>query len=264
MRSPRFFSLVWLQFPASRFQRFFSLVWLQFPALRFPRLSPLIWLLLPTVLLLTSCQTTYVSNPANIPLLSQDGEFQGGLGVGPNGFNLQTVWAPVEHLALMGNASTYTISDSILEPDFRRTYGEIGAGYWTRLNKYLRFETFAGTGWGITGEFPQRDLYRRYFFQPNIGASTRYYDLGFSPRLSIVRFVEQRGVATPIETDRSGVFLEPIIQGRVGYEEFKFQLQIGPTLSLDDAQFDFRRWNVSIGVSLTLGKDFERYLLTPQ
>lgn len=232
--------------------------------MRIPRLPSLIWLLLPVALLWSSCQTTYVSNPANIPLLSQDGEFQGGLSVGTNGFNLQTVWAPVEHVALMGNASTYTVSDSLLEPDFRRSYGEVAAGYWTRLNKYLRLETFVGTGWGITGEFPQRDLYRRYFFQPNFGASTRYYDFGFTPRVSIVRFVEQRGVATPIEVDRSGVFLEPILQGRVGYEQFKFQFQFGPTLGLGTPEFDFRRWNVSFGVSLTLGKDFERYLLTPQ
>lgn len=232
--------------------------------MRFHCFNPFLVLLLLVALFLTSCQATYVTNPANIPLLSQDGEFQGGLAIAPNGFNGQLVWAPVEHLALLANGATFTTSDSVLEPDFRRTFGEIGAGYWTRLNKYLRFESFVGTGWGITGDIPQRDLYRRYFFQPNFGASTRYYDFGFAPRVSVVRFIEQRGVANPIEAERNGVFLEPILQGRLGYEEFKFQFQFGPLLELGDAAFDFRRWNISFGVNLTLGKDFERYLITPQ
>ena len=215
-------------------------------------------------LVFSSCQTTYIPQMPTMPLLSQDGEVQVGTSIGNNGFNAHAVWAPVEHLAFMGAASTFTVSDSVFEPDFRRSFAELGLGYWTRLNKYLRLETFAGMGWGVTGEFPRRDIFRRYFFQPNFGASTRFYDFGFSPRISMVRFVKCEGCPTPVTEAQQSVFIEPIIMGRVGYEEFKFQFQVGPMFSAGNSPFEFDRWNVSFGVNLTLGKDFERYTYTPQ
>jgi len=214
-------------------------------------------------LLITACQPTYVANPSNIPLLTQNGEMQGGLSAGTNGFNLQGAWAPVEHVGVLVNASTFTVTDSLLEPDFRRSTVEVALGGWTRLSKYMRFEAFVGTGWGITGDFPQRDLYRKYFLQPNFGHSGRYCDLGFSPRLSLIQHNEQRGVVNPPELPLSSLFFEPTLQARAGYEEFKFQFQVGPSIPLGTNQLDFRRWQVSVGVNLTLGKEFAIYTYTP-
>lgn len=205
----------------------------------------------------------YVANPANIPLLTQDGEVQGGLSAATNGFNLQTAWAPVEHVGVLANFSTYSVTDSLLEPDFRRTSLELGLGGWTRLSKFMRLEAFLGAGWGITGEFPQRDLYRKYFLQPNFGYSGTYCDLGFSPRFSLIQHNEQRGVVNSPELPRTTAFFEPTLQGRAGFEEFKFQFQVGPSIPLGTSQLDFRRWQVSFGVNLTLGKDFAIYTYTP-
>lgn len=212
------------------------------------------------VLFGSGCKSIYSPAPTNMPLFSQDGEVQFAGALGSNGYNLQWGWAPVEHLAVMANGGSYTQSfDSIFEPRFRHTYGEIGLGGWTRLDKFMRLEAFAGMGWGITGEFPRRDLYRRYFFQPNFGWSGRFVDAGFSPKLSIVNHKDVRGLPNVEHLSATSAFLEPTVMFRAGWHEVKFQVTGSYTIPMGASNFSYQDFTVGFGFHLTLGKDFDRY-----
>lgn len=224
---------------------------------------PYLLLLVATVLLSAGCQTIYTPSPTNMPLLSQDGETQIAGTVGSNGYGFQGAWAPVEHVAVMGNFYTYTQDfDSAFVPKFRHTYGDIGLGGWTRLDKFVRLEAFAGIGWGVTGELPRRDIYRKYFFQPSLGWSGRFIDAGFSPKLSIVNHKEVRDAPTVVHDPVANAFLEPTLMLRAGYNEVKFMLTGSYTLPLGSSDFSYQDWTIGFGFHITLGKDFERYDFT--
>lgn len=212
---------------------------------------------------LTSCETLYVANPVTTPLFSQEGEFQAQGSAGSNGFNVGVALAPAKHFALMANGATYTVEfDSIQEPRFRTIFGEAGIGYWTPIDKYWRFETYSGMGWGITRNTPVQDFYRRFFIQPNVGYSSEYFDFGVASRFSFVGHTDQRNSTTMQFQPTNTSFWEPSIMFRAGYRELKFQMQGGLSLPMTSSEFDFRQWTISFGANLTLGKDFDRYSFT--
>lgn len=222
---------------------------------------PLICLLaLP---LFWSCESLYVAQPSIQPMISQEGEVQAQMGISGNGFSGGAAWAPVKHFAFIGNASNYTVEfDSIQEPRYRHTYGELGLGYWTRLEKYLRFELYSGMGWGVSGDLPRRDNYRRFFIQPNIGTSGEYVDASFSPKFSFVSHTDTRNATNAVPLPVTTAFWEPSLSFRAGYRELKFQIQASYSIPLSTADFDYRAWNIGFGAHLTLGKDFEKYTYT--
>ena len=224
-----------------------------------------LFLLACLTLVLSACEPLYVAPPSHMPLMSQAGEVHGNASLAPTGFNGQLALAPVEHLTLLAGASTYTVEfDSIREPRFRRNYAELGLGYWTRLNKFTRLEIYGGTGWGSTGDLPRRDRYRVTFLQPNFGLSARMFDAGFSPRISVVTHTEARKTANlpTYSLPSTAVCLEPTQMGRAGFNELEFQMMISRAIPINGSDFDYRRWNVSFGINLNFGKDFERYDLS--
>ena len=60
----------------------------------------------------------------------------------------------------------------------------------------------------------------------------------------------------------TAVYLEPTLMGRAGFNELKFQMMISRAVPINGSDFDYRRWNVSFGINLNFGKDFERYELS--
>lgn len=223
-----------------------------------PLFIPVVSLLF--LLLAWGCRPLYTPNPTNIPLFSEAGEGQGSLSIGSNGYNLQLAWAPVEHLGLMVNANSYSVfTDSAFVRKFRHNFAEAGIGYWTRLNKYLRQEIYVGVGGGFNGEDPLRYHYTRLFFQPNIGISRRYIDVGFSPRIAFVTHHATETAGGRSEFADQGVFLEPAMTFRAGYDQIKFQMQIHRSFDLGGAAYTSQDWTVGFGIHITLGKDFERY-----
>lgn len=211
-------------------------------------------------LLWASCRPLYTPNPVNIPLFSQGEEVHGSLAVGSNGYNLQLAWAPVEHLGLMLNANTYSVyTDSVFVRRFRHQYVEAGAGYWTRLNKYLRQEIYVGLGTGANGEDPIRYFYNRLFIQPTIGLSRRYFDLGFAPRITFANHYATENTGGRSEFTDEAIFFEPAAVFRAGYDQIKFQFQAHRSFALGGAPFTYQNWTFGFGIHITLGKDFDRY-----
>lgn len=212
--------------------------------------------------LLSGCQTLYVPNVVNAPLMSEPGETQIGMAVGSNGYNLNLAFSPAPYVALMANGNLFNYRKGIEQDSlYRQQFIEAGLGFYSRLSKYWRFETFVGYGGGLQGDEIETAYYRRWFIQPDIGVSGRIVDAAFSPRITFVNHNRSVFSLREFEQENKGVFLEPTVTLRAGYEQFKFQFQTGPTLPLGDNLYGrYHKWNVSFGFHLTFVKNFERYM----
>ena len=97
--------------------------------------------------LLASCSSLYFPPPPQVPLLTQKGEFSGGIHTNlDNNVSLQGAYAVGEHVGVMGSASFLHTDKKkrALDHDF----GEVGVGYYTRLKDQRVLEVYAGLGGG--------------------------------------------------------------------------------------------------------------------
>lgn len=212
------------------------------------------------LLVLSGCQTMYVPNPVNIPLMSEGGETQLGLQVASNGYNGQLAFSPTNFLGFVGSGNIFSLRRGInLDTLYKNQYGELGIGGYGRLNRNWRIEGYVGYGGGSEGEDFDKAIYRKIFIQPNIGFSGRIVDAGFSPRFSFVHHIRNDVNRVRTDVDRRGAFFEPQFMIRAGYEQFKFFFATGPAIALDDGlKGDYHNWSVAFGIHLTLIKDYEK------
>ena len=212
------------------------------------------------VLLGVSCSSLYVPNQPNVPLMSEGDETHVGLNVGSNGYGAQLAYSPYYHWVLTGTANTFSITqDSNRTLKRKHSYGELGTGYYTRLSKIVRLEAIAGFGFGASGLPEDKGKYRRFYFQPSVGISSSMFDVGFTPRFAMVKHYESRLAGTVSKINENGVFFEPVITARLGFEQVKFQLQGGISTALGGTNIEFQNLFGSFGIHITLIKDFERY-----
>lgn len=220
-------------------------------------LLPMAWMAL---LGLTSCQTLYVPSQPQVPLMSEGDETQVALNIATNGYGGQFAYSPYYHWAIIANANTFNVvQDTNFEIKYRQSYGEVGTGYYTRLNKFARLEVLFGLGTGSAGFNDVRDRYRKGFLQPSIGISGPWVDAGLTTRISYVNYFQHKenGTTTPLR--QNALFLEPAITARAGYEQVKFQGQFGLGIPMSDPDFNFRRVFFGLGIHITFVKDFEKY-----
>lgn len=222
---------------------------------------PLLPLLTACLLLaLTSCQTMYVPNQPQVPLMSEGDETQVTLNIATNGYGGQFAYSPYYHWAVIANANTFNVvQDTNYEIKYRQSYGEIGTGYYTRLNKFARMEVLFGLGTGSAGFNDVRDRYRRAFIQPSIGFSGPWVDAGLTTRFAYVNYYQHKENNTTSPLSQNGFFFEPAITARAGYEQVKFQGQFGLGIPLGAPDITFRRVFFGVGIHITFAKDFEKY-----
>lgn len=210
--------------------------------------------------LFSACSTLYVPNQPQVLLMSEGDETQVGLQVGTNGYGAKLAYSPYYHWALMANGNTFSfVQDSNYTIRQKHTYGEIGTGYYTRLNKYWRFEALVGYGGGSSGLTNERGHYRRAFFQPSVGVSGPFFDGALTTRLAWVNQFSQEVGGLRSDVNLSSVFLEPYVTLRAGWEQIKFQFQTGFSFDLGNAGFSTRSYTAALGVHVTLFKDFDKY-----
>jgi hypothetical protein len=220
-------------------------------------LLPLGFLLL---LFATSCQTMYVPNQAQVPLMSEGDETQVCLTAATNGYGGQIAYSPYYHWAVILNGSTFNVvQDTNFDVKYRSSFGEIGTGYYTRLNKYARMEVLFGLGTGSIGFNDERDRYRRAFVQPSFGVSGPWVDAGISTRFTYVDYFQRKEAGTATLLDQQGIFMEPILTARAGYEQVKFQGQFGFTIPLGTPDITYRHTFFGLGIHITFVKDYEKY-----
>ena len=221
------------------------------------------------ILLIYSCAPLYVPNAINAPLMSNKGEIHANLSAGSNGFDLMTSGAVTDHFAIMANGE-YQNRDNVdsNSTDLRQhTFGEVGFGYYTKLNEKARFEVFGGGGYGTAAsymknagvKFRAQGEYYRLFLQPNIGMSSDVFDGAFSMRLGYVRLFNFNKDYADLSLSPSTFLIEPAATIRVGYKYVKFFFQVGASFKTDK-NFYSETWNpifFNLGAHLTFGKKWE-------
>ncbi|WP_133273949.1 hypothetical protein [Hymenobacter radiodurans] len=185
---------------------------------------------------LGACTSLYFPPPPNVPLLTQKGEFSGGIHTNlDNNLAIQGAYAVGEHIGAIGTFTTLNTDKKRKAEEHR--FAEIGGGYFTRLPDKRALEVYVGLGAGSTKRTDfktendiktvertvEGDL-NKYFLQVNYSSKEKKsfhlfgndfpVSYGTALRLSYLELSDLRvdGVAT---TPEDNVFVEPITFTRV-------------------------------------------------
>lgn len=235
----------------------------------------------------SGCRQLYVANNQNVPMFRDTGELRANIGAN----NWQIAYAPFKRVGVMlngqwneglwtGNALTDSVNGGFGEfNEIERLLIEGGAGIWQPLPGNGSFETYAGFGvgtidvrsnnWVLNGTPPRFSAnISRWFVQPSISTTADYWDLGFSTRLSGVRYgnVDTVGVTPSIlEAEslanidaKNHLFLEPAVTARFGYRWVKLHGQLGFVAPLSRAPISYRQILFTIGINVHLAERFEK------
>lgn len=237
-------------------------------------------------LLLNSCLTAYVPNTINTPLFSNKGEATLNVAGGNSGIDAQAAYAITDKFAIMANTSisrqndeVSSFSSSTSQTDtYSHTLFEGGFGYFKTPTDWLNFEVFGGFGiadvevntynfnYDYQNEtwtnFLLKGRYDRYFLQPSMGYVSDYFDIAFTPRLTMVNFSGKIDNETQKRIG-TGVFVEPNITVKVGFKEFKFFSQFGFSYKVNSSgyNFDYQPFMFSMGAQVTIGRKRDRNVL---
>ena len=215
------------------------------------------------LLLVCSCAPAYVPNKVNAPLLTNKGELQASISFGTSGIDPQLAYALTDNIGLMANASFLDMTSdesSTSDAYHRHFFIEFGPGYYKNLQNGFKFETFTGAGFGkINGEY-ENTLWTsrvdvkntRFFLQPSFGYTSKLLDIGLSTRFVVVSFIQSTETNT-------GVFIEPAITLKLGWDHVKIVGQIGLAYPLneEDMHFVYQPGLVSLGLQGNFGKIFK-------
>ncbi|WP_375448317.1 hypothetical protein [uncultured Fibrella sp.] len=219
------------------------------------------------LVLCQSCRTVYTPNALNVPLLQEQGEIK--LLVAPN--NYQAAYAVTDKIGIIANgrvatsANSSTINGAADNFDAKNTVFEAGVGYYGRTGRNLTYELyggggisqvgFHGTGSSVGKNYDVSGM--KFFVQPNIGFTSRGFDIAFSTRLSGLQFSTATGnyTATDLKNnDLDGLaksthlFLEPAITLRGGYKYVKLQMQLGGSFKLTQAVIPYNGLIANVGL----------------
>ncbi|MBA3971314.1 MAG: hypothetical protein H0X46_04100 [Bacteroidetes bacterium] len=230
-------------------------------------------------LLLTSCSTTlYVPNTVNVPLLKEKGEIK--LNIDQN--NLQAAVAVSEHVGVMVNGF---YRDHIGSNSYQHkgALGEIGVGYFKPLDDDpFVLEAFVGAGVGNvsksevltngnesrTATFDARAT--KVFIQPELGYTSRFFDLALSPRFSMIKFSDfnssnyTEGELANDYLDKGRLtsnpylFAEPAVTMRIGYKWLKLQAQYGMVVNIGGGQIRHPQNYSSLGLTVDIAKWYHK------
>ena len=222
-----------------------------------------------------SCNTTlYVPNAVNAPLLKEKGELKASIGFN----NFQAAFGLTDHVGVIGNAywnnfKVDATSNGITSETVNKgNLYEVGIGYFFNISDNVVFETYAGGGLGKIdfSNDNSRKYYdvnaTKFFIQPALGYVGKYFDLGFTPRFSAVKYNDLNTsgyTQSELDTeflnksaveDKTWMFIEPAITARFGYKFIKLQAQLGFASKLTDGDLKYESKFSSLGISVNLAK----------
>ena len=236
--------------------------------------------------LLSGCSHYYYApNAANIPLFKEKNTFKGKVGFSSDdylGADIQMSYSVSKNIGIMVNSffagKTEQVQESIFTTDShvesgKGSYIELGAGYYKPLgeDKVWIFETYAGAGIGgenhayASSQTANLKL-SKFFIQPSIGYSSKsdVVEVGLSSRFSALNLKVKKSdltfEANHIEKEdldsvalHSSSFLwEPSLIVGVGWQDFKFYLQMTLSKNLNNPYLYMSLGNISMGIKFTL------------
>lgn len=228
--------------------------------------------------LLQSCNTAYVPNTVNVPLMRNAGEARLYADLK---LNVQASYAITDNIGVM--ASGHFVTERTHENDSGRIISngsgrqfEAGIGYSHPLVRDvivtgdLVGELYAGVGFGslTLNNLDDNKSYEvsgtKFFVQPSLGLSHRYLEVAFTPRFVGVLYSEPTTLYTDAELnqkelpDRTGPmhwFAEPAITVRAGIQEVKAQFQIGQSFKLTSTPLAHEKLILTLGIQVQLGRN---------
>ncbi len=212
---------------------------------------PGILFLLAVAMLGSSCHMThyyYMPDPQNVPLFRQKREARLEASTGSSGAllgvrHLEAAYAATDHLGVVADASFFHAKDDVLYTQYEECNSQllqVGAGCYGKFSEQMLWETYAGYGAGSDrnkyAEGGSTDIrFRRYFLQPAIGFSSRWFEAALSTRLCALQYDQQNttGKLAPNDVEDLGALArpgthwlaEPAITLRFGWRSCKFQIQ---------------------------------------
>lgn len=232
-------------------------------------------------IVLQACNTAYVPNTVNVPLLRNANEVR--IYADPK-VNVQAAYAITDEIGVM--ASGHVVLSRIQEADDNTTLQEgsgsmfdAGIGFQKVINPNiimsgdLMAEVYAGAGYGSMSLSNASDgkhyevSATKVFIQPSLGYSHRYLEVAFTPRIVGLMYGEPTTGYTDDELhvkelpDRSKPmhwFVEPTITVRGGIQEVKLQFQIGQSFKLTSTALAYEKVILVLGLSFNLGRDANR------
>ncbi|HEX5025614.1 MAG TPA: hypothetical protein VFV68_10090 [Agriterribacter sp.] len=232
-------------------------------------------------ILLCSCTHVYYSpNSSNVPLFEKKGEFRlsGNYCVGSTvsdeitGGEIQAAYAAGDHLGILLNTAFMGGREEDNTQGHSSGSGsiiEMGAGYFKPLKKSHVFETYAGFGFGnvknnyLSGG-NSRVNFTKFFLQPSIGYSKKYFHVGIASKLSFVimkvdlpnghNLIEpyDMGDIAYITEKPLSVLWEPSFFIRAGVKAVKAQFQFTPSVNLNNKQLAQNGVLLSMGIIIAI------------
>lgn len=228
------------------------------------------------VYLLASCQPIYRPTVVDQPLMSGQGDIQASGHVGTNGQDFQLAGAVTDNIVVMGHYNTYDRDyDSDTLSDYSREHSllEIGGGYFKQLGTKGDdgnagvVEVLGGYGNGTAKNYSDiwtqtrgevKGKYHKFFFQPGVGYHHDIFDVGLTPRVSVIDYYDMKILddarqLRPQWNRGTDVFLEPTLTGRIGYKLVKLQMQMGLSFPMgNEPSYDYQPFMFSLGLHIDI------------
>lgn len=234
-----------------------------------------------TAAFLQACNTAYVPNTVNVPMMRNEGEMRI---YGDYRGNLQGAYSISDNIGVMANAHFVPdrdhrdANDSIIQDGAGRQF-DVGVGYQGVLQPNLIMsgdliaDVYAGVGFGSLNLNNKQDQKSyevsalKMFVQPSIGFSHRYLEVAFAPRFVGLMYGEPTTGYTDAELDTKELpnrskpmhwFAEPTVTVRAGIQEVKLQFQIGQSFQLTSPEIAHEKVILVVGLSVNLGRTANR------
>jgi hypothetical protein len=252
-------------------------------------LKAVIVLFIPIIV--TGCTPVYAPNIRNTPYFKKAGEVQGQIYYDPiQSFNsdaftgtnvdVQAAVSLTDHIAFIGNYTQSSVPRD--HYNLKRSYKELGGGYYRMFNKRFGADFFAGYGRGIVDgrdlfhslqydNYPLRLYYDKYFIQGVFLLKGKFFVFSPSMRLGYVTFNKYEKLGVQHSFNQSGnLFIEPCGTFQLNGRESKniilshgyILAQVGLNVSCNhffEGQYKFKyeyaypMLNTSVGVGLRIG-----------
>lgn len=230
---------------------------------------------------MASCHHVYYApNTSNIPLFSDrnqvriNGLYSNGDVSSFKGGEAQVAASLTDKWAAMANffSASNTDNTGSYDESGRGSYFEFAGGYFKTIDRQKKWvgEIYAGFGGGnVMNDYGLGDHSKvgitKFFLQPNIGYKSKFFEFGFSPKISLVNWkVKDHTVSNTehdwansdlgfIKSDPNFLAFEPALLVRLGSENFKIQGALsfsssrGGILDYNELTETF---NASLGISL--------------
>jgi len=221
----------------------------------------------------------YAPNMHNVPLFQQKEELHldlsGSMGNEFTAFEVQAAFSVADNFALMGNGFMLNRNwDDLIPEDYNRGHLiEGGAGTFVNLDHDMVFEAYTGLGFGkiengYENSTTSKLSFYRYFLQPSVGYTSDFMDVAVSLRLSGLRYndIQFTGILEQDDQDQIlyinrnpfSILVEPAVTLRGGWEQTKFQLQLGYSENVMNPDLIQERLNINFGIYFTISDKYRK------